>query len=58
VYQGQWIKRKAYYKKCAYKITDGKESKESQTKEPETNHSEKVIPDTIPIVKGRCMMVD
>jgi len=52
VYQGQWAKRKAYYKKCAYKITDGKESK------TQTNDSEKVIPDTIPIVKGRCMMVD
>jgi len=55
VYQGQWTKRKAYYKKCAYKITDGKES---QTKESQTKDSEKVIPDTIPIVKGRCMMVD
>jgi superfamily II DNA or RNA helicase len=50
VYQGQWLKRRAYYKKCAYKITDGKE--------PKVNDSEKVIPDTIPIVKGRCMMVD
>jgi hypothetical protein len=49
VYQGQWIKRKAYYKKCAYKITDGK----TEVKQPE-----KVIPDTIPIVKGRCMMID
>lgn len=53
VYQGQWMKRKAYYKKCAYKITDGKEIKE--TKE---TLSKKEIPDTIPIVKGRCMMVD
>jgi hypothetical protein len=25
VYQGQWTKRKAYYKKCAYKIITGKE---------------------------------
>jgi len=22
VYQGQWFKRRAYYKKCAYKIVD------------------------------------
>ena len=51
VYQGQWMKRKAYYKKCAYKITDGKETKSESM-------SKKEIPDTIPIVKGRCMMVD
>jgi hypothetical protein len=48
VYQGQWLKRRAYYKKCAYKITDGNTEAEP----------EKVIPDTIPIVKGRCMMID
>jgi superfamily II DNA or RNA helicase len=69
VYQGQWMKRKAYYKKCAYKITDGKEvesttkestTKESTTKESTTKESttKKENPDTIPIVKGRCMMVD
>jgi superfamily II DNA or RNA helicase len=53
VYQGQWAKRKAYYKKCAYKITTGSE--------PVTGTESKgadAIPDTIPIVKGRCMMVD
>jgi hypothetical protein len=53
VYQGQWAKRKAYYKKCAYKITNGSE--------PVTGTESKgadAIPDTIPIVKGRCMMVD
>jgi hypothetical protein len=56
VYQGQWMKRKAYYKKCAYKITDRKEAKEA--KEAKEDLSKKEIPDTIPIVKGRCMMVD
>jgi superfamily II DNA or RNA helicase len=49
VYQGQWIKRKAYYKKCAYKIETGVAVTEDKEKE---------TPDTITIVKGRCMMLD
>jgi superfamily II DNA or RNA helicase len=49
VYQGQWLKRKAYYKKCAYKIETGVAVPEDKEKE---------TPDTITIVKGRCMMLD
>jgi superfamily II DNA or RNA helicase len=35
VYQGQWTKRKAYYKKCAYKIITGKEEVSVKTEEAE-----------------------
>ena len=44
VYQGQWLKRKAYYKKCAYKI-------EIAGTEPEVQVQVQVEP-------GRCLMVD
>jgi len=51
VYQGQWRKRKAYYKKCAYKVViHGKEEVKEKEKEKSS--------DVIPITKGRCMMVD
>jgi len=46
VYQGQWLKRKAYYKKCAYKIESGAVV--------QVQNDEKVDL----AVKGRCMMVD
>ena len=66
VYQGQWIKRKIYYKKCAYKITvNGDTNETNETNETngaketkEAKEAKEKIPDTIPIVKGRCMMVD
>jgi superfamily II DNA or RNA helicase len=46
VYQGQWLKRKAYYKKCAYKIEIAGTALEAQA-EPQ------------PVEKlGRCLMVD
>jgi superfamily II DNA or RNA helicase len=45
VYQGQWLKRKAYYKKCAYKIEiDGAQA------QAEVQPVEKIV--------GRCLMVD
>jgi hypothetical protein len=46
VFQGQWVKRKAYYKKCAYKIQEN--GAVSETKNPDTNT----------IVKGKCLMID
>jgi hypothetical protein len=47
VYQGQWFKRKAYYRKCAYKIEgDGKKSVKEEEEEA-------------PIVtNGACLIVD
>ena len=30
VYQGQWMKRRAYYKKCAYKLEHEREEKEKE----------------------------
>ena len=41
VYNGQWLKRRAYYKKCAYKIDGEKEKKERAG---------------IPIFTGGCMI--
>jgi hypothetical protein len=56
VYQGQWRKRKAYYKKCAYKVViHGKEEVKEKEKEKEAKEKSS---DVIPITKGRCMMVD
>ena len=46
VFQGQWMKRKAYYKKCAYKIQEN--GTVSETKNPDTNT----------LVKGKCLMID
>ena len=50
VYQGQWLKRKAYYKKCAYKIeiagTGAAAEVEVQVQAP------------VEKITGRCMMVD
>jgi superfamily II DNA or RNA helicase len=46
VYQGQWLKRKAYYKKCAYKIEIAGTAVEAPPP------LEKVA------ITGRCMMVD
>lgn len=51
VYQGQWLKRKAYYKKCAYKIEIATEVEGSIEAEVQAQPVEK-------LVTGRCMMVD
>jgi superfamily II DNA or RNA helicase len=34
VYQNQWLKRRAYYKRCEYKIVDSKNKPEKPSKEP------------------------
>lgn len=49
VYQGQWLKRKAYYKKCAYKI-------EIATQVEGIVEAE--VPQPVEKIVGRCMMVD
>jgi superfamily II DNA or RNA helicase len=49
VYQGQWLKRKAYYKKCAYKIEIA--TQVDAVAEPE-------VPQPVEKIAGRCMMVD
>jgi hypothetical protein len=36
MYQGQWRKRAAYYKRCAYRIQSGDQA-ESETSEPEVS---------------------
>jgi len=46
VYQGQWSKRRAYYKKCAYKIESSKKEKENEPEpEPEREQSTCMIVD-------------
>lgn len=44
IYQGQWKKRAAYYKRCAYRIQLGDQG-ESETSEEETNEGECLIMD-------------
>jgi hypothetical protein len=46
VYQGQWLKRRTYYKKCAYKIETAS-TKVSASTEPEE-----------PIVTTQCRIMD
>jgi superfamily II DNA or RNA helicase len=64
VYQGQWLKRKAYYKKCAYKIEIAGAAAAAEPVAEAAGAAEaqevvsKVNSDVIPITKGRCMMVD
>jgi superfamily II DNA or RNA helicase len=48
VYQGQWLKRKAYYKKCAYKI-------EIAT---QVGVEETVVPQPVEKIVGRCNIID
>ena len=55
VYQGQWLKRRAYYKKCAYKISvnggEGDKKGEGEKKE----HSEQIQHE---VVRSGCLIVD
>jgi len=51
VYNNQWMKRKAYYKKCAYKIDGEKGTKDANAKEAK----EKV---EIPVFTSGCMIQD
>jgi hypothetical protein len=55
VYQGQWAKRKAYYKKCAYKIITGKEVA-SQSKDVEAEGASMGLEDAEP--RTGCLIVD
>jgi hypothetical protein len=54
VYQGQWTKRKAYYKKCAYKIITGKE--DAQPKEADAVDAPMVLEDAD--ARSACLIVD
>lgn len=69
VYQRQWKKRKAYYKKCAYKIVvhgeavaatevEGEGGGDGGERGERVNEGKKESSDVIPITKGRCMMLD
>jgi len=51
VYQGQWFKRRAYYKRCAYKIEgDGKKGVKGVVCEPEAEEAD--------VVPTACLIVD
>jgi hypothetical protein len=49
VYQGQWNKRRIYYKKCKYKI-EGEKGKEEKEKEKEKEKKEEFT--------GGCMITE
>ena len=57
VYQGQWLKRKAYYKKCAYKIEIAGAAGAAGAAEP-VAAAEPEVPQPVEKITGRCMMVD
>ena len=50
VYQGQWLKRKAYYKKCAYKIEIATQVEGAVEAEVQAQPVEKLV--------GRCNIID
>lgn len=58
VYQGQWLKRKAYYKKCAYKIEIATQVEGVVAHEAVAHEVHEPVEKVDLTVKGRCMMVD
>lgn len=58
VYHSQWEKRKAYYKKCHYKIQIWDSAKRTWTDEPVKTKSRRALQKEAEEPAGRCMILD